>query len=112
MVAAAKKGKAEVRVVVAEDVSEKVDALTEQVEGLTSVVSQLLEALTVKEEGKPRRVSPTPALRRQQLLEAGKKGRQGKWAKRMGITREEFLQRYGDTDKPPEDMPSIPYRKK
>ena len=88
------------------------EALHERLSRLEDVVSSLLEALTEKPDGEERKIKPTPALTKQVMARKAYRARQAKWAKRMSLTREQFIERYGDTDKAPPEMPKVRYQKK
>lgn len=88
------------------------EALHERLSRIEDTLSSLLAALTEKPEGEERTLKPTPALTKAAMKEKAFRARQAKWAKRMGLTREQFIKRYGDTDQAPPEMPKVRYRKK
>lgn len=97
---------------VAAAVPEYDEALHERLSRIEDTLSSLLEALTAKPEGEERKLKPTPALTKAMMEEKAFRARQAKWAKRMGLTRAQFIKRYGDTDQAPPNMPKVRYRKK
>jgi len=100
----------------ASDVDENLHARLERLEKsnaeMAELLNRLVDAVTEEVPDKPRRIKASPAMLRATSQANAFKARQSKWAKRLGITREEFVQRYGDTDRPPPDMPRAHYRKK
>lgn len=86
-------------------------AVEDQLAKLTKLNQQLLEALTEKPEGGPRKVKATPAQALANLRAGARRARQSKIAKRCGMTREAFIAKYGDIDHVPEGVTAkvIPY---
>jgi hypothetical protein len=88
----------------------RLEAVEDQLAALTKLNAKLLEALTEKTETK-RVVRSTPAQARANLRANARRGRQTKAARRCGMTREQFIAKYGDIDYVPEGANAkvIPY---
>lgn len=85
--------------------------LDERLTRMEKTLAALLEAATEKNPTTgERRVKATPAQRR----DSARRARQSKLAKRCGMSRDEFVAKYGDVDRIPEeaDAKVIKYRPK
>lgn len=116
---ATKRKKTEHRVIVDDDrFRDEFEALHDRMDKFEDLMNRFLEAMTEKPvvtgpggERDRRRVKATPAQLHTLYLTKARQMRQGKAARRFGITRQEFVARFGDIDhmprdvEPPKDLP-------
>jgi len=92
----------EVRVELVDDaVLDRLERLEQAYEEQGKVLQQFLDMFTAKEPKKRERVLKPPT--KAQLQVAARRARQGRAAKRLGITVATFVKRYGDIDYVPEE---------
>ena len=123
---ATKRNKTEHHVVVDDKrFAEVFEALNDRMDKYEAMMNRLLEAVTEQFQVKGpngeainrRRVKATPAQLHQLYLKKARQMRQGKAAKRFGLTRQEFVTMFGDIDhmpdgvEPPKEVPKATTKK-